>query len=519
MDFQRWIYRGVALTDAAGEAAVRSAVKRRDEEHIAFAKANAASSRDQLTPEERKWFDASLERVKKFADAPAGSLLRITREESLPSIRSSAAVAALQLTVEADAIEGVKIIGKGRQAFRDAVIVRSSTKEVTEVKKRELTDLIGFRRCFAAMVASRKPIISHNSFADWLFLLQAADQPLPPTLKEFKQRMQELFPTVYDTKIIAAHADVVANKSLWNPPAQAGRTAAAATETPRFINTHLGTLYDTYVQEAAYASSTSPLSRCIPWLPLGFHNYAQATLMKKTRGGNSAAAAAHEAAFDALMTGTVFYCLQQEYGTAVTESCKNKLGLFRSLFSVDLTTPSTDVFLPRGGVAVEVAHPWGDNYSLLDGYIRRLLALAPPKPSADSSTAPDDTSALSTQLLYTCGKHAAGAAVVAIDGPKAATELFLKRHSAAQAAAGAPAVAMQLLRPAAGSNVMASISPSVEFTSLAGAAGFVPPAVGATKKGSARQKLRAQIEMEMNSLDLRSAPTIRRMLRRALTRR
>jgi poly(A)-specific ribonuclease len=52
-------------------------------------------------------------------------------------------------------------------------------------------DLLGFLQ---------KPIITHNGMLDLMFLLDKFIEPLPDTVGEFKQKINALFPHIYDTK-------------------------------------------------------------------------------------------------------------------------------------------------------------------------------------------------------------------------------------------------------------------------------------------------------------------------------
>ena len=64
--------------------------------------------------------------------------------------------------------------------------------------------LIGFRNVFNLLSSSKKPIVGHNCFFDLLFMIRWLDTTLPPTFEAFRCRLHTLFPSVYDTKFLAA---------------------------------------------------------------------------------------------------------------------------------------------------------------------------------------------------------------------------------------------------------------------------------------------------------------------------
>lgn len=478
MDFQRWIYRGVSIVDAAGEAVVRTHLKQRDETRRATAKKTAVDARAQLSPEERTWLDAAVARVKEFAAPPPHlAALALCADDALPSVKSAPAVAALQLTVEAEEIEGVKIVARGRFPHRDAVIVRRSSFERSAQNEKELVDLIGFRRVFRAMIESKKPCIGHNCFVDWLFVMNALDGPLPATLGGFKQRMRPMFPTLYDTKLIAQH------------PAISQALQQEGSSTSRFPNTHLGTLYETYATEAVTKGPDSLAGRTVPWLPLGHHSYAAAALGKRS-------SAAHEAGFDALMTGTVFRCLQAEFGRGPTDECEGQLALFRSLYAIDMKHDDKDVFLPRSGKYVELCHPWGEAFNLVEGFVRTHcngVVKKPTAPVAEANTGTKPTlqeTRLAPQLMYSTTTP--GVAVVSIEGTDDATTMEWCRRAMQQSKA---------------SEVKATIfQPQRELTQLQN-----------TKKPKAL--LLQRLRTEASSMDLSRTPLLRRILSRILKKR
>lgn len=92
----------------------------------------------------------------------------------------------------------------------DGVCVKKATQE--EFKKlienenleEELLDsLLGFTKVFRLLIGLKKPIVGHNVLMDLALLAHTFESPLPHSYVKFKGFLQDLFPTVYDTKSIS----------------------------------------------------------------------------------------------------------------------------------------------------------------------------------------------------------------------------------------------------------------------------------------------------------------------------
>ncbi|MGV2390215.1 MAG UNVERIFIED_CONTAM: CAF1 family ribonuclease [Microcystis novacekii LVE1205-3] len=108
IDFQRWIYKGVSYTNRAGGKRILDAAIEADKERRVGAKGRADDAAAQLSDRERSWLKERLERARTFVVGAArrrSSIIIVARLTTmLPSVKSSAAVAALQLAVAADEV-------------------------------------------------------------------------------------------------------------------------------------------------------------------------------------------------------------------------------------------------------------------------------------------------------------------------------------------------------------------------------------------------------------------------------
>jgi poly(A)-specific ribonuclease len=341
MDFQRWVYKGVPYCNGPQEVFLRKQFT--DAEETA---ANAVIG----NAKDAEWIAEGLHKAEAFSGYDPRTPNAIS-EMMLPPTKSRAARDALKLAVEKKFCNLLVAI-RGRGAQRDAILVRVTPEEKQrkvnsdlQIRERSLLDSIGFRKVFQALTQTGKPCVGHNCFADILFLFAALDEPLAENLTDFKSRLDHLLPTVFDTKFIATD-----NRYF---PAK------------RFDSTHLGGLHDAYVK--------NPLVDVR--LPLGFQGYHEKTLVKLGSRG-----AAHEAGYDALMTGTVLLNLLEEAKLDM-ESAKrevgNKVAVFRSLYALDADASGPDEkYLPKGPVVL-VEHKKGTPLSELESCVNGIATTSP----------------------------------------------------------------------------------------------------------------------------------------------
>ncbi|GET88711.1 poly(A)-specific ribonuclease PARN, putative [Leishmania tarentolae] len=351
MDFQRWVYDGMAFCDASREAALRARLATEAAEAAAQPETTAerlfTDAENAWLKEARQTAQALVQRVEaawaaaaaearqqKAGRVPFLSSMAVEggKEAVLPVQASRAAREQLELEL---ARECPQLSVRSRRAGSSGYVVTLVVLSPEELSKhawrraqkerRQLLDAVGFRLVFKELVKSRKPCVGHNCFADWLFLMSAMDGALPEQLPQWKARARELFPCMWDTRYLASRRDLFPNG--------------------RFGSISLGSLYETYL-------GASP--HCAIELPLGFEGYDPVALLG--RGGGDAA---HEAGYDALMTGTVLLNLLGEAGytleTAPAE-LSQKLALFRSLYAVDLGSDTADEYMATEAGVLDLEH-------------------------------------------------------------------------------------------------------------------------------------------------------------------
>lgn len=402
MDFQRWVYEGIAVCDAAQEASLQPRIA----EVLRPAAPDEAARRSTLillTDKERQWVDEALAAARELE----GRMAAVLGSEGgdvvlLPSHGSRSAKEYLEAHVAAEA-PSVTVSARRRGQLYSVTLAYHSPEELARRREQEAlqrrrtaVDMLGFRLVFKALAESRKPCVGHNCFADLLFLMASLDAPLPPTLPEWKARAAALFPAVFDTRYIACRTDLFAPG--------------------RFPSHYLGGFFDAY-------GLSSPRVRVT--LPLGFQAYSPMSL-----AGGGGGKVAHEAGYDALMTGTLLLNLLAELGTSVAEQqaaatkeraaappcLANRIALFRSLYALRIGQEGQEgqeEFLPES--VIDLEHVGGGEvkphniesfFAALDRadavvYAvdeKRSLAVLPKLPPANSSTS---TMKRDSELLIT----------------------------------------------------------------------------------------------------------------------
>ena len=296
MDFQKWIYHGVEYCNGPLERKMEEFL---DREAAADAlKKTLAADREVSvsmlsSADEKQYFDKCEAMAKEFVkEVSAEEASRRPKELMLPSTKSRTAREVTMGYLEATYSPKLLVAQRGRFPNRDLCLVRVSADEMAKLRERtdtlrsrRLLDFVGFRTIFKAMVEAKKPIVGHNCLVDLLFMQTAFDEPLDlSSLQAYKKHFHEQFPLVFDTKAIAVNTDYFAED--------------------RFESKSLEPLFTTLNDKPPQGVVMPTFS-----LPLGFQAYEEITMMKAKGQGNSSA---HEAGYDAMMTGQVLLKLLTE---------------------------------------------------------------------------------------------------------------------------------------------------------------------------------------------------------------
>lgn len=171
-------------------------------------------------------------------------------------------------------------------------------------KEAEFRSKVGLRRIFVALAQAKKPLVGHALMFDLLFALSHFEG-LPETYQDFKDQSHQLFPSVFDTQVLA-------KSKLFRTKAKKD-----GEQTSRFSSFALGQVYKVLKQEAEE-------SRDLGEEVVGF------TLAEgHERYENSASF--HEAGYDAFVTGCVFAYMCDALGRFPDE-LQGQLMMFRGFY-------------------------------------------------------------------------------------------------------------------------------------------------------------------------------------------
>lgn len=140
--------------------------------------------------------------------------------------------------------------------------------EMEEAEQKESGDF-GFMDIIEEIINSKKPLVTHNGFLDILHLYNKFIGTLPETQSDFKRKFIKEFPQIYDTKFMLNNSNHLFS------------------ETNKYT-----ALYDSYVEASELESPKIEVSHGFDYI-----------IDKPEDEDNNAA---HEAGFDALMTGVIF---------------------------------------------------------------------------------------------------------------------------------------------------------------------------------------------------------------------
>ncbi|RNF02084.1 ribonuclease [Trypanosoma rangeli] len=151
-------------------------------------------------------------------------------------------------------------------------------KELGSHSFSSFVETLGFRELWKCLTKCKKPIVGHNFFLDIMFMMHMHEAELPMKYEEFKKQVHALFPCIYDTKTLSK---------------------AMTFSIPR-TSLHLQGLY----KECCNLNEKSKTSIRF-YSPPGFHLYDERCIGGKGK--------AHEAGYDAYMTGIVFAIIKNLY--------------------------------------------------------------------------------------------------------------------------------------------------------------------------------------------------------------
>ncbi|KAI8979260.1 ribonuclease H-like domain-containing protein [Mycotypha africana] len=214
-DFNKWVYQGIPYLS-------------KDEEKVLVAEASKKLRDDmpdiQIDEKEMEFVESVRQRVRAFlednvqdddmSDSPVATEENNKDDSNSNNVKTSENKNGINIVTknayqrrlvyqEVRKYEGLSPIGK--QGF---IRVLKLTKAQEANRKREklekfekdCTYAVGFRKIIDMIIESRKPLIGHNMLLDICHMIAQFVEPLPDTLHDFKTLVHRLFPNMIDTK-------------------------------------------------------------------------------------------------------------------------------------------------------------------------------------------------------------------------------------------------------------------------------------------------------------------------------
>eukprot|EP00760_Papus_ankaliazontas_P003151 PhM_4_TR1145/c0_g1_i1/m.61815/K01148/PARN, PNLDC1; poly(A)-specific ribonuclease len=316
MDYQRWIYEGLGYCTEA--------VEKEYDETVAAAMANEGKVIELVSDADKELAASLLARIDAWYRDSASP-----NDLVMPPTQSRVVRTHVEQVAPKQCDNKITMGWKARswtatrlQESPEVIAARDALK--ANVKR---LSTVGFREVYKLLVEAKKPMVGHNVFSDFLFLLSSCDSTLPESMEDFRSLMVSRFGAggVWDTKILAS-----ADKEI----------------EAQFEHTGLQRIFETLI---APDGGTLRGIR----MPLGFERYSELLIKKASGVSTSWVTLAHEAAYDALCTGYVFIRLREQYKAAgkqdAFDTCRNLIAIFRSLYGFDVNPDSKVIgrWLPR----------------------------------------------------------------------------------------------------------------------------------------------------------------------------
>mmetsp|Transcript_27351 Transcript_27351/g.64259 ORF Transcript_27351/g.64259 Transcript_27351/m.64259 type:complete len:553 (+) Transcript_27351:119-1777(+) len=325
MDFNKWIYEGIPFVNKDGAERLHSSLFPENSGE------NGSGGGEKRTPivltkkSDIEITDKAIAGIKEWlADETKKEETEYEALTTNPYIRrfmyEKVAATFPELMAESRPVPGVR----GRSAF---VVLRLSEAQKAEraakvrsEKEQEYAKKIGFHRIFKILYEAKKPLIGHNCMYDLLFMMSHFEGPLPKSYETFREIFHSRFPVLLDTKLLATREPF-----KFKPRAEdGGASDAPAEQEHRFGSTALGEVFKVFQEETVAAKEAGRPVIEVSFAPT-FDRYA------------NDASAAHEAGYDAYMTGYAFAHMAKEaLKPEGLSAVGNRTPIFRSFFDFNL---------------------------------------------------------------------------------------------------------------------------------------------------------------------------------------
>jgi hypothetical protein len=283
MDFTKWISQGIPYVTVEDGARIRSA-----EAETPLDKAAKIGDADPAFASFLKKLKALAQKrnTSDFVEVP---FLSPAAFSVFPAVMSSL---------------GVKKVphdkGDGKQRWKIVVDPEATISAGSNGGEAAQERAVGALKLWEALLQCKRPLIIHNGMSDLLFLYHAFNSAPLKDYADWKLKMNKFFPLIFDTRTLAtlpelfSTVDVVQNL------------------------------------QGQFKYMHSKYRRAIGFdFPLGFDAFHPSLVEQSGRG-------AHEAAYDAFMTGGLYLCLRKQLGDETLVKYRNLIAVYGSIITSNL---------------------------------------------------------------------------------------------------------------------------------------------------------------------------------------
>lgn len=197
MDFNTWFYNGIPYLNEAQTKELESKlveINESEQDDIILTKTHEQVKMNEICYRIEKWLQSDNPQM----EIPG--LNAFLRKYLYSVVRKKYSNIFMESSKQENSRDVTLILKKAnQQEFKELEAKRQSDKSDQANEK------IGFRKVFAMLISSQKPLIVHNGLLDIMFTISSFQEDLPEKYSEFKSLVSRLFPSVYDTRFMLEH--------------------------------------------------------------------------------------------------------------------------------------------------------------------------------------------------------------------------------------------------------------------------------------------------------------------------
>ena len=378
-DFNKWISQGIPFLLPPDEEKLRQMVGAYHNKPTPNGKPSTPNTEEKaipIPPAFEKTMEAIMNKVEKFNEDPEQKLL------NLPSL-SPFVRKLVYSSVKAAHKSGLHLESKKNEEGDKYIAITKCSEQEQKVlenekfnkEQDEIEQAVGFAKVVRLLSQSGKVLLGHNMLLDLLHMIRLFVAPLPNDLDGFKSLIKGVLPRLIDTKVMASTEPLHSH----------------------FPISHL--------QEVYKKSSEAPFVKPNVVFPEGFDDYADND------------SKAHEAGFDAYMTGVAFIAMasfveRERDGSApcgeidfdIIKPFLNKIFLFPRMEDIPYLNLDDNDIIPCRDHVFHVEHPENWQFSDIQKLFKEFGYVYVTKVNATSALVSVANRGRATRVMQKLGK-------------------------------------------------------------------------------------------------------------------